>query len=208
MLHLETVEPNTFSILREVQSIPELSDFSLVGGTALSLHFGHRVSRNLDLFSNNPFYNDEVNQALIARFGSSFECSSIIPGRGLMCFIDDIKVDFIYYPQPLIRNIQILDGIRFFSTQDLITMKILAVIERGKKTDFQDVAELLQHYTMADFVNFHKEKYSTQNLFISVPQALTYFVDADESDDPISLKGQSWESVKAFISGKVREYLA
>lgn len=125
-----------------------------------------------------------------------------------MCFIDDIKVDFIYYPQPLIRNIQILDGIRFFSTQDLITMKILAVIERGKKTDFQDVAELLQHYTMADFVNFHKEKYSTQNLFISVPQALTYFVDADESDDPISLKGQSWESVKAFISGKVREYLA
>lgn len=207
MLHLETVEPGTFSILKEVQSIPELSDFSLVGGTALSLHLGHRVSRNLDLFSNNPFDNDKVNQALIARFGSSFECGSIIPGRGLMCYIDDIKVDFIYYPQPLIREIQVIDGIKFLSLEDLISMKVLSIIGRGKKTDFRDVAELLQHNTVADFVNFHKEKYSTQNLFISVPQELTYFVDADESEDPFSLKGQSWDSVKAFISGKVGEYL-
>jgi len=35
----------------------------------------------------------------------------------------------------------------------------------------------------------------------------TYFDDADESEDPISLKGQTWDSVKAFIQQKVREYL-
>jgi hypothetical protein len=208
MLYLETVEPHTFSILREVQSIPELSDFSLVGGTALSLHYGHRVSRNLDLFSNNAFDNDKLSQALIARFGASFECSFIIPGKGLMCFIDDIKVDIIHYSQPLIREKQDKDGLSFFSMEDLIVMKVNSLLGRGKKKDFWDVAELLQHYTVADFVNFHKEKYYTQNLFISVPQALTYFVDADESEDPVSLKGQSWDSVKVFIAGKVKEYLA
>lgn len=207
MLHLETVEPHTFSILKEVQSIPELSDFSLVGGTALSLHLGHRVSRNLDFFSNISFDNDEVSKSLISSFGALFECCPIMTGKGLMCYIDDIKVDLIYYSQPLIREKQVRDGLRFFSIEDLIVMKVNALLGRGKKKDFWDVAELLQHYTVSDFVNLHKEKYSTQNQFISVPQALTYFVDADESEDPVSLKGQTWESVKAFISGKVREYL-
>jgi hypothetical protein len=40
-----------------------------------------------------------------------------------------------------------------------------------------------------------------------VPQALTYFSYAEESEDPISLKKQTWDSVKRFISAKVNDYL-
>ena len=69
------------------------------------------------------------------------------------------------------------------------------------------MAELLNHYSILDFINFHKEKYATQNLFITVPQAITYFADAEESEDPISLKKQTWLSVQEFIKKKVREYL-
>jgi hypothetical protein len=57
MLRLETVEPHTFSILTQLMKIPELENFSLVGGPALSLLYGHRVSVDLDLFSNKPSYN-------------------------------------------------------------------------------------------------------------------------------------------------------
>lgn len=69
------------------------------------------------------------------------------------------------------------------------------------------MAELLQHFTIYDFIQFHKEKYTTQNLLITMPQALTYFADAEESEEPVSLNNQSWEGVKEFISLKVREYL-
>ena len=78
---------------------------------------------------------------------------------------------------------------------------------QGKKKDFWDIAELLHHFTIADFISFHKEKYATQNLLITVPQAITYFADAEESEDPISLKKQNWESVQEFIKVKVAEYL-
>ncbi len=44
-------------------------------------------------------------------------------------------------------------------------------------------------------------------LLISIPNALTYFEDADDSPDPISLLGQSWEEIKDFIKFKVREFL-
>ena len=39
MLHIETVEPNTLRVLKELMNIKEFSAFNLVGGTALSLQF-------------------------------------------------------------------------------------------------------------------------------------------------------------------------
>jgi hypothetical protein len=34
-----------------------------------------------------------------------------------------------------------------------------------------------------------------------------YFHDAEESEEPISLKGQTWEKVKEFIQQKVSDFL-
>jgi predicted nucleotidyltransferase component of viral defense system len=94
-----------------------------------------------------------------------------------------------------------------YSIEDIIAMKVQAVLGRGKKKDFWDIAELLNHYSLENFIEFHTQKYKSQNLLISIPHALTYFSDADESEDPVSLKGQTWESVKSEIQKKVREYL-
>jgi hypothetical protein len=43
-------------------------------------------------------------------------------------------------------------------------------------------------------------------LLISVPQAITYFKDAEESEDPVSLKNQSWQQVKRSITQKADRY--
>jgi hypothetical protein len=72
MLQTKTVEPGTFSILKELMEVPALSGFSLVGGTALSLVYGHRVSVDLDLFSNKPFENIKVVQILKDFFKGRF----------------------------------------------------------------------------------------------------------------------------------------
>ncbi len=207
MLRLETVEPFAFSILEQLLGIPELQDFSLVGGTALSLLYGHRISVDLDLFSNKPFENPAIINALEKKFKSSFVNRSTNPRFGIFGFIDDIKIDIIRHPHPLIRPEQTIEGIRFFSTEDIIAMKVQAILGRGKKKDFWDIAELLNHFSVSDFINFHKEKYTTQNLLITVPQAITFFADAEESEDPISLKKQTWEKVKKTIAKKVDVYL-
>jgi predicted nucleotidyltransferase component of viral defense system len=187
--------------------IPELSDFSLVGGTALSLLYGHRISVDLDLFSNSTFDNTVVTTALEKKFGAAFLNRSTNPRFGIFGFINDIKVDIVRHPHPLIRPQQLTEGIRMFSTEDIIAMKVQAILGRGKKKDFWDIAELLLHYTIEDFINFHKEKYVTQNLLITVPQALTYFADADESEDAVSLKNQTWDKIKSFINKKVEVFL-
>ncbi|MFY8036123.1 MAG: nucleotidyl transferase AbiEii/AbiGii toxin family protein [Cyclobacteriaceae bacterium] len=187
--------------------IPELKDFSLVGGTALSLLYGHRKSVDLDLFSPVPFENNVVVTCLSKKFGSQFYTEEKPPHFGVFSFINDVKVDFVRHPHPLIREIQMTEGVRMFSIPDIVAMKVQAVLGRGKKKDFWDIAELLNHYSVNDFIQFHREKYFAQNLMITVPQAITYFADAEESEDPISLKGQSWRSVKNKISDEVRAFL-
>lgn len=207
MLHLKTVEPHTFSILKQLMQMPELQGFSLVGGTALSLLYGHRISVDLDLFSNKPFENIEIINALKDKFQDKFVMEEKQAHFGIFCFINDVKVDIVHHPHPLIRPQLNVNDITMFSTEDIIAMKVQAILGRGKKKDFWDIAELLKHFSVADFIQFHKEKYTTQNLLVSVPQAITYFSDAEESEDPISLNKQTWQKVQQFISKKVRAYL-
>ena len=80
-------------------------------------------------------------------------------------------------------------------------------MKRGAKKDFWDIAELLQHYSIENCISFYEKKYPSQQLLISIPQAITYFEDAEASEDPISLKGQTWESVKKFIQQQVSNFL-
>jgi len=207
MLQIETIEPHAFSVLNQLMDIPELEDFSLVGGTALSLLYGHRKSVDIDFFSNKPFDNTDIIHALEKKFKNAFHNRSTNPRFGIFCFIDEVKIDIIRHPHPLIRPQQIIDNIRLFSTEDIIAMKIQAILGRGKKKDFWDIAELLNHFSVADFIRFHKEKYASQNLLITVPQAITYFADAEESEDPVSLKNQTWKDIQKFINRKVGKYL-
>lgn len=108
----------------------------------------------------------------------------------------------------LIDEIQVEDGIRIFGDKDIIAMKISAILRRAVKKDFWDVAELLNHYSMADFVCFYELKYPNEQVLISIPRALTYFDEAENSPNPDCLLGLSWEDVKEKIRKAVREYLS
>lgn len=44
-------------------------------------------------------------------------------------------------------------------------------------------------------------------LGISIPQALVCSTDADESEEPQTIKPMTWENVKSILSAKVREFL-
>lgn len=208
MLQKQTVTPGTLEILKELMRIPELSEFFLAGGTALSLQYGHRKSIDLDLFSVTAFDNQELASILENKI-PAFSYFNVTNEIGLFGFIQETKVDFIkYHNHPLIRPGYIKESIRFLSTEDIIAMKINAILKRGLKKDFWDIAELLDNYSVSEIIKLYVEKYPSQQLTISIPQALVYFDDAEISEDPISLKGQTWHSVKEKIQEKVRKFLA
>lgn len=188
--------------------IPELESFYLVGGTALALKYGHRISIDLDLFGGGELFDrDIILSALENEFGSSFVFDGSNNKWGIFCFIDEVKVDIIKYLHPLIQVTEVIDGIRLYSIEDICAMKINAILGRGKKKDFWDLYEILHQFSLSEIINFHRQKFPSQMLLISIPQAITYFADAEESEDPVSLNGQTWQGVKIFVQNKVKDYL-
>ena len=51
VLHYETVHPILKEVLTRLCGKDELSGFRLVGGTNLSLRYGHRMSDDIDYFT-------------------------------------------------------------------------------------------------------------------------------------------------------------
>lgn len=184
-----------------------LKNFSLVGGTALALKYGHRNSVDLDLFCHKKFDHEPISKALIKEFGKGYAAESKNAKWGLFCYINDVKVDIVYYPHPLIADIEKSEGVRMYNDKDIIAMKLNAILGRGAKKDFWDLYELLQHYSLGEMIAFHEAKFPEQNLMITIPQAIIYFADANETQAPVSFKGQIWEKIKKEIQKKVREYL-
>lgn len=146
--------------------------------------------------------------SLKAEFAAGYNAESKTAKWGIFCYLNEVKVDIVNHPHPLIDEIELVNGIRMYSGRDIIAMKLNAILGRGKKKDFWDIYELLHHYSLKDMILFHETKFPDQNLLITIPQAITYFDDAEESEDPVSLKGQTWEGVKKFLQGKVREFLS
>ncbi|MDD3627541.1 MAG: hypothetical protein PHV06_09500, partial [bacterium] len=63
------------------------------------------------------------------------------------------------------------------------------------------------NYSLQQIMDWHKQKYPNQMLAISIPNAITYFADADESETPESYKNQTWPEIKIGIQRIVSEYL-
>jgi nucleotidyltransferase AbiEii toxin of type IV toxin-antitoxin system len=191
MLQLRAIEPPTLDLLNQLMNVKGLRDLSLAGGTALALKFGHRKSIDLDLFSSKDFSNEIIASLLEENFPTSAYQRLTSP-IGVFGFINDIKVDFVkHHHYPIIDTIDVIDGVRIIGNKDIIAMKINAILRRAVKKDFWDLAELLQHYSLHDCIDFYNTRYGNQLLSISIPRAITYFDDAEESEEPLSLKNQT-----------------
>ena len=202
MLQTQTVLPATLELLKSLMAQPELKDFALAGGTSLSLQIGHRISVDLDFFGNSPF---EINEMLdlLHLLGN---VSILKQSRNILITeVNGVKVDFVNYRYPLLRNILEIDGIRLVSTADIAAMKFGAVAGRGRKRDFTDIYFLLQEFSLAEMMSFYNAKYDDGSEMM-VARSLTYFDDADGDQDMQMLKKAPWNTVKKTILKAVNQY--
>ena len=208
MLQFSTIKPATLDLLKKLMSIPELNKFYLVGGTNLSLRYGHRLSIDLDLFSVDDFDKEEIISVLEKNFTNESFKRDANP-VGIFAMINGIKVDLVrHHNFKQIQEAIIEDGIRMFNDKDIIAMKLFAILRRGQKKDFWDIVELSKKYSIEEMISFYKLKYPDNMILISIPSSLIYFEDAETTEDPISLKGQTWEQIKKELRFKVREFLS
>lgn len=195
VLRYDSVPPSLLELLRKLMAEEALSPFCLVGGTALALHLGHRVSVDIDLFCDDAFDVEQMADVLSGKYAiHSLEIAkNTVRGE-----VGGIKLDVMSHRYPMIGTLMVSDGIRLASLQDIAAMKLNAIANRGSKKDFWDYFELLNHFSRGEMLGFFSEKYTDENVWY-VEKSLSYFEDAEEDPDPRDLKGRTWADVKRMV---------
>jgi len=186
MLQKHTVSKPLLNLLKDLQKDNVFKDYFLVGGTALSLQIGHRISVDIDLFTNNELKKDEIFNFLNKNYKGRYVLDNI-QNSLLNTHIDNIKVDFVAIETNLIEEIKVEDGIKYLGKKDIAAMKLKACAFRGNEAkDFVDVYYLLKEMSLKDMFDYYKKKYDQIDITI-IKKSLIYFDD---------VKDNSWSSIK------------
>lgn len=201
MLHSEAVPPGTLALLKKLCAHAATEGFALVGGTSLALRFGHRISVDLDFFRPEKFDNKIVSASLAADF-PSFQLTND-NSNGMMCFIEDVKVDFVTYTYPLLHPFETIEGVRMMSLPDVVAMKLGAISNRGAKKDFYDLHTLLRELGLEKLLDCYAGKFPNHDPMIPL-RSMIYFEDAEETETPKTLIKTTWTKVKTDIRKAVK----
>lgn len=118
------VNDATLDLIKSLQQQSWLKGFYLVGGTALALHFNHRISEDIDLFSNTEFDAEQLLENIQQDYPFQIynTAENTLKGR-----IGRINVDFIAHRYPYLRKPENKNGIWLLSVPDIIAMKLNAI---------------------------------------------------------------------------------
>jgi hypothetical protein len=185
VLHKHTVERSVWEILTALQKESLFNPYFLVGGTALSLQLGHRISEDIDLFTQGDLDKESILYHMKKKYGVIRITNS--QNSILQLEANSVKIDLVSYPYNLLEPPFHEEGIRFLGKKDIAAMKLSAIATSGTRAkDFVDLYYLLKEMPLDSMLDYYKLKYNQNDTF-HVRKSLAYFGDVDD---------QSWKNIR------------
>lgn len=177
---------------------------TLAGGTALALHYGHRLSVDLDFFCAEPIRHERI----LSHLRKAGEVTVLVEDpESLVCRVGTAKVSFFRHEYPFLPP-QTLDGIPIADPLDIAAMKIIAITQRGLKRDFVDLYCLLQSIPFFQIARHAHSRYGKGRIHpMVVGKALVYFADAEGEPDPVYPEGKplAWKKIRTFFERHLKQ---
>lgn len=170
----------------------------LAGGSALALHFGHRISVDFDFFT--PIHFDQDDLVMNLKKIGTFKSTNIAKDT-LLGTLRGLKFSIFRYRYPLIFTPSNFMGINLADPKDIAAMKLAAIMDRGTKKDFIDLYFLAKKgISIDDSFNYYDKKYQAlANNLYSLVKSLVFFEDAKKTDMPVMIEKVSWDEIKDFF---------
>ncbi|RME08795.1 MAG: hypothetical protein D6803_00285 [Anaerolineae bacterium] len=181
--------------------------FYLAGGTAIALHLGHRISVDLDYYSQERFDVFALDKRL-----QEFDAyrRERLAEDTLLGALDELRISFFWYRYHLLEEPLTALNTRILRLPDLAAMKIEAIAQRNTRRDFIDLYFLAQEAGISPerALEYHRAKYAGLDINqVHLVLSLGYFEEADAEPMPKMLKPVRWEDVKDFFSQQSRELM-
>lgn len=203
-LHFETVTPELMHVLSDLMDNSLFDPFCLVGGTSLSLKYGHRISVDIDMFTDADYDSidfrplEDYLKNTYTYFYKPDTGDIIGPGRSYYVGVSEekaVKLD-LFYTDKFIRKSELIANIRIAHTDDVVAMKIDVISRGGRKKDFWDLHLLLKHYSIEQMLDLHKERYQWTHNAEEIYANFLNFSIADDMPNPLCLLHKDWDFIK------------
>lgn len=200
-MHWNILDKDRYKLLKDITEKISLENYYMIGGTALSLQLGLRLSYDFDFCVQNQFNNEILLQELKTlglievKQNQKGTCDVILNG---------VQVSFFYYPNPNINNYITTDEmpkLKMASILDIAIMKIVAIGGRGAKKDFFDLYNIINK-TDIDIKELAQgliKKCGDNVNYMNIIMGLSYFEDAEQEILPDAFVEYDWDSIKEFF---------
>ena len=202
-LYYNTVSKNLLECLQKLMANAVFNDFVLVGGTALSLQLGHRVSVDIDLFTANTYGSmnlDNIKSFLAISFPYTDQLDVLNRRNiGYSVYIgnseaEKVKLD-LFYTEDFIAPVVQKEGLRLASLKDIAAMKMQAITSRKRKKDFWDIHELLEHFTLEEMIQYGLQRNPYTLTRNEILEALSHPTELSQDNAIMCLRGKYWELI-------------
>jgi nucleotidyltransferase AbiEii toxin of type IV toxin-antitoxin system len=236
---MTAVLPELLDLAYQLLTLDTFADSFLAGGTNLAIRYNHRKSLDIDLFFSRQL-GIEGFEAIEVQLHDVF-------GSKLLKFMYPVRQDdeFVFARALVLQNritikveilqnmyhvhqLEVLNGIRAATTQDMGLYKLISASRRDSKKDIYDLDFITDEWSLPGLMKSLKKKMhdledmSKRSVFdidssanpISDPLALLHF-DREEmplqmpnhsSDHLDIIDGKSWLSARSSWRGKLRNY--
>ena len=207
----EAIPPSLATLLGDLCHWPLPADTYLAGGTAVALYLNHRVSIDIDLFTEKDFYSGPV----ISFIGQNhtIEVTNVAERDTLLAIVDDVKLSLFKYPYPLVKPLVTnkVYSVYLASPEDIAAMKVVAIAQRGIAKDFVDLMALMLAYEISlnELMAMVQGKYRvSEEYHYQIKRSLVYFDDAVnslgevtiiENGERVRLDKKEWVKVEEFF---------
>ncbi len=205
-MHFSCLPPEARELLKKLNKTVCAHEAVLAGGTGLALHIGHRMSVDLDFFTQKAFSTEKVFQEM-KRLGLTPKVLEESEGS-LTVTVDGIKVSMFVYPYPFAEAMKEAEGVPVAGVIDIAAMKIIAISQRGAKRDSFDLYFVLQDIPFRKVAENMIRRFGADRINpIHIGKSLVYFSDADADPEPRLLGKDKpfWDKVKKFFVKNVQQ---
>jgi len=204
--HWEVIPSLLRELLIEVGHESFSRRFYLAGGTALALRLGHRVSLDLDFFSQTDELLDDSRAEIVAALGKRRVVHVLEDVVGnLLLEIEDYHVGFFGYGYALLEPPDEVVGVRVASLADVGLMKLDAIAHRGARKDFYDAYFISRHIALDRLLDQSPIKYPyARGYGMMVLEGMVDFDRADQQAPVQTIPPVAWETIKEFFVQELR----
>jgi len=200
----QALSKNTRTILAILKDIKIIQKAYMAGGSALALHLCHRLSYDLDFFTQEEFNEQELLMEIEKKI--NFHLIKV-ERRTILIEFKDVRFSIFYYSYPVLCPFKKFGDINIADIPDIAAMKIAAISSRGTRRDFIDMYFICQEViTLEEAIRFYDKKYKNlADAKTHILKSLVYFKDAELDEMPRMLKKISWKKIKAYFETEVKK---